>query len=74
MGCLIYLFQLFDGVVRVDLRRAQAAVPQNLLYRPDIGTFVEQMGRKSMPQHVWTLLLYRRHAFQNPVNSLVNEI
>ena len=73
MGGLIYLFQLLDGVVRVYLRRAEAAVPQNLLYRTDVGTLVEQMRGKSVPQHMRTLLLQGCHTLQNPMNRSVNE-
>ena len=73
MGGLIYLFQLLDGVVRVNLRRAEAAVPQNLLYRPDVGALVEHMRRESVPQHVRTLLLERSDTRQDAVNHAIDE-
>ena len=36
--------------MRVDHRRRQVAVPQQLLNRPDVVPGLQQMGRKRMPQ------------------------
>src|SRR5690606_22292558 len=40
------------GDVRVDLRRAQAGMAQDLLNRTQVGSAVEQMRRGGMPKGV----------------------
>ena len=73
MGGLIYLLQLLDGVVRVNLRRAEAAVTQYLLYRPDVGPLVQHVRRESVPQHMRTLLLQGRDTLQYPMNNAIHK-
>ena len=58
---IIDLFELLDAVVRVHLRRPKGTVPQQLLDFPHVGSSVEQVGGKRMPQYVRTALaLYTR--------------
>ena len=38
--------------MRVDLRRHQALVPQQLLHAADVGAAVEQMRGEAVPQRV----------------------
>ncbi len=42
-----------DGDVRVDLGSRKAAVPKNLLHGPQIGSPIQQMGRRAVPECVW---------------------
>jgi hypothetical protein len=40
--------------MRVHHRRADVRVAEHLLHRPDVVPVLEQMGRKRMPERVWT--------------------
>ena len=51
----VHLAQPLHRHERVDLRRGDRGVPQQLLHHPDVGTAVEQVGGERVPQGV------RRH-------------
>jgi len=42
-----------DDAMRVDHRRADVAVPEHLLYLPDVEVRLQKMCRKRMTQGVW---------------------
>ena len=61
MGFRVYFLQSGDAVVRIDLRRLERGVAQQLLNLPHIGSAVHQMGGKRVPQYVGALFsLYAR--------------
>ena len=49
---LVDLLQTLDARVRVDLRRRDRRVAEQLLHRSEIGASVEQMRGKGVPQRV----------------------
>ena len=50
MGFLVYFPQLLNRHVRVNLGRRQACVPEQLLHASQVGTGIEQVRRKRMPE------------------------
>ena len=48
----VRLREPLEGDVGVDLCRAEARVPQQLLHRPQVRAPVEQVGRRGVPQRV----------------------
>lgn len=52
MGGAIGIGEALEGHVGVDLRRAEARVPEDLLHRAQVGATVEQVRRGRMPQRV----------------------
>lgn len=48
----IDLGQSLEGDVRVDLRRAEARVPENLLHRAKVRTAIQQVGSGGVPHGV----------------------
>ncbi len=49
---LINLFQPFLDNVRVNLRRGDVRVAEHELHRPEVRSPLEQVGGKTVPQHV----------------------
>ena len=41
------------GYVGVDLRGGKITVPEQQLYHPEIGSVIQQMGRKCVTECVW---------------------
>src|SRR3954469_9398666 len=56
----VHLPQVLPIHVRVDLRRRDVDVPKHLLYRPEIGTPLEQVRGERVPQRM------RRHVLREP--------
>ena len=52
MGVAIYIQQARGIDVRIDLRRGQAGVTQQLLERSQVGAARQQMGRKAVSERV----------------------
>src|SRR5882724_6941036 len=52
MGPFVHLAQPGGGDVRIDLRRRQALVAQQLLDAADIGAAIQEMGSEAVPQGV----------------------
>ena len=44
--------QPFLQDMRIDLRRRNVSMPEQLLHRSEIGAAIEQMAGEGMPQHV----------------------
>ena len=51
---LVDLLQPLDARVSVDLGGGYRGMPQQLLDRPEVGSSVQQVGRKGVPQRVHT--------------------
>ena len=54
MGLLVGAAQSLDRYVGVDLRRREAAMPEQFLDCAQVGTAFEQMGRRRVPETVWS--------------------
>lgn len=50
VGQLIGLAQTFDGDMGIDLSGRETGVPQHLLNAAQIGTGIQEMGGKAVPQ------------------------
>ena len=66
------LLQLFNAVMRVNLRRRQACMPQQLLYCIEFCAVIGKMCGKTMPEHVRTFLLLRSDLRQVTFNRSVH--
>ena len=72
MGPGVRLAETVDAVVRVDLRRLQRGVSQQLLYLAYVGSVVEQMGGIGVPQYVGTFLPLHSGIRQPPLHRTVD--
>ena len=50
---LVNLFQPLFHHMRVDLGRGNIRVAKHELYRPQVGTALQQVCRETVAQHVW---------------------
>ena len=66
MGVAIYIQQARGVDVRIDLRRGQAGVTQQLLERSQIGAARQQMGRKAVSEGVRVRLSGRPSRLRAP--------
>ena len=57
----IHPLDLLKRRVRINLRRTERSMPQQLLYRPDIRSVVQHRRRKRVPQNVRRVFLERTH-------------
>ena len=49
MSSFVYILELLDRVVSVDLRRGKAAVAQQFFYCVQVGAIVGKMGCETVP-------------------------
>ncbi len=58
--------------MRINFRRHQTFVPQQLLYGPQFRPIVQHGRCKSMPQHMWTSFLQRYNLREVPFHYSIN--
>jgi hypothetical protein len=68
MGVMIDLFEPLDRRMSIHLRGTERGVPQQLLYRPEIGAGVEQVSRERMAQRVHVQLATARQLVEQPTH------
>jgi hypothetical protein len=54
MGLVVVIAQPVGRYMGVNLRGGQAAVPKQFLYAANVGTAIEQVGRKAVAQGMGT--------------------
>ena len=64
MGFMIYLFELFERRMGINLRGGYARMPQEILDTLEPGPMIEHRCSKRMTQHVWGAFLQGRHLRQ----------
>ena len=52
MGLVVYLGQVLEVKVGIDLGRADVGVPQQLLHRPDVLAALQEMRRERVAKRV----------------------
>ena len=74
MSLFVNGFELFYGVVRIDLGGGETAVAQNGLDGVQVRAVVQQMGRERVPDHVWAAFVYCGHHIQIFTNNSIDRL
>ena len=73
MGLFIYRFQFLNRVVCVNLRGRQVGMPENFLDGIEVGTIVQHMGGKCMPDDMRTAFADRGDLVEVMMNQPLNK-
>ena len=74
MRQFIFLFQLLERDMRINLGRRQTFMPQKLFHRLKVGAVVEHCGGKAVAQDVGTAFLQHDDTPELRFNQIVYKV